>query len=121
MLWHGAQAGAFELKRVLMETLISMRRAGKSLLTLNVVMVFFKVFCNVLLLILHGERLYFHKLSVLLGRGGMLFEKSIQESPEKEYWIGYGIRILPDEGLIDGYHHPLHPKPPPLVIRITVV
>ena len=29
MLWHGAQAGAFELKRVLMETLISMRRAGE--------------------------------------------------------------------------------------------
>ena len=29
MLWHGAQAGSFELKRVLMETLISMRRAGE--------------------------------------------------------------------------------------------
>ena len=29
MLWHGAQAGAFELQAVLMETLTSMRRAGK--------------------------------------------------------------------------------------------
>ena len=28
MFWHGAQAGAFDLKRVLMETLYSMRRAG---------------------------------------------------------------------------------------------
>ncbi len=29
MLWHGAQAGAFELRRVLTETLTSMRRAGE--------------------------------------------------------------------------------------------
>lgn len=28
MLWHGAKAGAFELKRILTETLVSMRRAG---------------------------------------------------------------------------------------------
>ena len=34
MLWHGAKAGAFELKRVLMETLTSMRRAGKTTSTL---------------------------------------------------------------------------------------
>ncbi len=30
MLYHGAQAGAFELRKVLMETLTSMRRAGES-------------------------------------------------------------------------------------------
>lgn len=29
MLWHGAQAGAFDLKTVLKETLTGMRRAGK--------------------------------------------------------------------------------------------
>lgn len=28
MLWHGAAAGAFDLKGVLLETLTSMRRAG---------------------------------------------------------------------------------------------
>ena len=29
MLYHGAQAGAFDLKSVVMETLTSMRRAGQ--------------------------------------------------------------------------------------------
>ena len=29
MLYHGAQAGAFDLKTVLLETLTGMRRAGK--------------------------------------------------------------------------------------------
>lgn len=29
MIWHGAKAGAFGLKRILQETLISMRRAGQ--------------------------------------------------------------------------------------------
>ena len=29
MLWHAAQAGAINLRNVLMETLTSMRRAGK--------------------------------------------------------------------------------------------
>ena len=30
MLWHGSTCGAFDLKTVLMETLTSMRRAGKT-------------------------------------------------------------------------------------------
>lgn len=28
MLWHGSEAGAFDLKTVVMETIDSMRRAG---------------------------------------------------------------------------------------------
>jgi len=28
MFWHAAHAGAIDLKRVVMETLVSMRRAG---------------------------------------------------------------------------------------------
>ncbi|ELT91513.1 hypothetical protein CAPTEDRAFT_18667 [Capitella teleta] len=32
MLWHGAKAGAFELKRILTETLVSMRRAGSDII-----------------------------------------------------------------------------------------
>ncbi len=46
MLWHGAQAGAFELRRILMETLTSMRRAGLWSGYLFRISVKFKLVCN---------------------------------------------------------------------------